>query len=121
MKGYMNMEYYDMGRKFFYKFDGFDYSELMSKWNLFYDYNVYPIEDDYFLKEFIDNFIKIKEWSDAEYTRVSKRYIKDIREFCIAMSEWDIYDSSLWKGLAEIQDDYSFLRLFKPLLGYAWN
>lgn len=109
------MEYYDMGRDFFYKFDGFDYSELMSKWNLFYDYDVYPIEDDYFLKEFIDNFIM------SEYTRVSKRYIKDIREFCISMSEWGRYDSSFWKELAKIQDDYSFLRLFKPLVGYAWN
>jgi hypothetical protein len=116
MKGYMNMEYYDMGRKGFYRFSGFDYSELMSKWNLFYDYDVYPIEDDYFLKEFIDNFIET-----AEHSMVSKRYIKDIREFCISMSEWDRYDSSFWKCLSEIKYDYSFFRLFKPLVVYACN
>lgn len=84
-------------------------SILINKWNLYYDINIYNIDEYDFLKEFIVNFVN-------KSPRILKKYTNDIRNFCRKIYNNDNYYKHLLTNLSEIQDDYSLLHYFILLL-----
>ena len=103
---------------------GFDYYELLEKWGI--DTSIYcdNVEnEDYDLLKLYVNNILFKNWDyeNNKPSRVAKSAIKDIRNFLKAMTEYYDYNTPVWEGLLKIEDDFSFLRMFYPLIPYAWN
>ena len=102
-------------------FNGFDYSELYNKWGLYVPDGWG--EDSELFQLYINNFLLNR--ADDSYdklNRVSAAFVKDCRLYLKACSEWEIgYEHVVWKALCEIEDDFTFMRLFYPLIGYMWN
>lgn len=108
-----------------YPFVGYDYYELAEKWGLnLSNYNRYNngIDEYKIFALYIENFLFRMHFYETteEPSRVMKAFCKDARSYLKALPEFNMYDSPAWKGLSEVEDDFSFLRLFIPLVGYMW-
>ena len=105
-----------------HSFDGFDYLELSDKWCIYVPFEC--DDDGSWIVEFAMNFLFKMRWDDNDrrhkYTRVSQAFIDDCRAFVSALAEWDQSEKPLWEGLSKIESDENFVRMFIPLLPYAW-
>jgi hypothetical protein len=106
-------------KKIDYPFKGWDYQELAIKWNLYAPEFEEPYMD-------IDIDFKVIQWYlhniPFNAKRVMRSVAKDIRVFCNKLSESEIsHEAPIWKAMSELKDDYSVIRMFYPLVGYAWD
>lgn len=105
--------------------------ELANKWGVFLpdfdETSHYYLADYDYIKLYIDEFVfrfntvPMKGMGDR-LTRVGTAAARDIREYCAALADGHHgYGGGVWKAISEIEDDYTTLQLFLPLLGYAWD
>ena len=55
------------------------------------------------------------------YDEEGARAVAEMKAFLAALKTWDNYSNPVWEGLLQVEDDYSFVRLFLPLLPYMWD
>jgi hypothetical protein len=111
-----------------YPFIGWDYMELADKWGVFLpdfeDSSPYYLADYDYIKLYLDEFVfkfNMKGRGDR-LTRVGRAAARDIREYCAVLADgYHGYAGAVWKAISEIEDDYTTLQIFLPLLGHAWD
>jgi hypothetical protein len=105
-----------------YSFDGFDWTELINKWNVHIPDDIYQLKS-----KWADDWVWAEEFLTLVLYKYNQRVIKyianDIRSYCKAMV--DNYPDmvsvpEIWKAFCDIEDDEEVVRYFKPLIGYAW-
>jgi hypothetical protein len=112
------------------QFDGYDYTELAEKWQIPIPDNIWEKEDGspfseahHYIVEYLRRFCKFNG-KNNEASRVTRKITKDIREFCKALSEFwgeENDEGLLWEAISKMKDDFTVLRMFTPLVPYAWN
>lgn len=108
-----------------YIFSGFDWCELIEKWNFYIPDDVETInkmEDYEYFQLYMDKFI-FKLDNHGNPTRIMRSFCKDVRKYLKAMDYYREINSAadVWQAIANIDSDYSMLRIFMPLVGYAWS
>jgi len=115
------------------KFDGYDYAELIEAWNLSFP-DPYELEDifdedeqlfyeeRYYLKEFIENFLTAKLLGESgRRSKFTQRAITDLKMYLEELGKCELsYFNPVWKGMLEIEDDFTFLQVVESLIGHMW-
>lgn len=100
---------------------GWDFEELADEWGLYLpdsldDYSE-PMTTAEWINLYLENFIQT-----VSDTRTRRKAAKDIRKYCQLMSDDDCcFECPVWEGMAKVEDDFTLIRLFSPLIGYAWT
>jgi hypothetical protein len=99
---------------------GWDFEELADEWGLYLpdyldDYSDVTTSD--WIKMYLENFV-----FKVENTRVRRKAASDIREYCRLMSEDDCcYQCPIWEGYAKLEDDFTTIQMFIPIIEHAWT
>ena len=108
---------------------GYDYGVLARLWDLDVEYDVLEA-DDLELKaivEYIDDVIANHFAGDSgmiarEVKHTMPELANDLRIFLKELSTYEnSYYPDVWQIISEIEDDYSLLRIARPLIGYMWD
>ena len=108
---------------------GYDYGVLAKLWNLEVDYKVLDA-DDLELKaivKYIDNVVANHFAGDSgmvarEVKHSMNELAHDLRIFLKELSTYKHTDySGVWKSISKIKDDYSLIRIARPLISYMWD
>jgi len=109
--------------------NGYDYGILVKLWDLEVDYGILDA-DDLELKaitQYIDDVVSNHFAGDSgmiakEVKHSLPELANDLRIFLKELSTYDAsYYPNVWKAISEIKDDYSLLRIARPLIGYMWD
>lgn len=118
----MNIEdctlYDKWGSTPFHHFYGWDYSELLWKWNIYYDMELF--DGDEHIQWLIDRCLHDIMFKGG-LSRFGKVMLKDIKDYLTILSNMDTYSAPFWKGMLNVENDFEFLRLFSNNVGYAWT
>lgn len=119
----------------------FDYAYLSKIWNLKHEkpfcrwyinvegsLEIDPLfdEDIEAIKEFLntvsnEHFETCEGWSHGCICRM-KGVARDLRVYLRHLGNNRLtYESRVWKAMSKIKNDYSLIRIFYPLVGYAWD
>jgi hypothetical protein len=107
----------------FYKFIGWDYTELLWKWNMPERGDYDDINRESPNVELIKFFIKrilYREYGKP-LTYFDKRVIKDLRLHVKALSKVPTGYENFWKGVYETKDDDVFLSIMETNIASAWS
>lgn len=108
------------------KFDGFDFSELIDAYELAVSDNDFS-EGASALQSHLRALARCtlhEEQTDTAgnsvpaQVKMARRYVRELANgpyACMSVI------TPLWHGLYSVQDDFSFLQMFEPLVPYAWN
>lgn len=103
-----------------YEFKGWDWMELAEA------FEVEAVEESAWLKnpdaadENTAERIRAKFWADGCGEGCPEAAAL-VRKFLLKLAECEDSCSPVWKALASIDHDFTMLRLFGPLVRYAWN
>ena len=109
-----------------YTFKGWDYTELMTCWNLpeIELMNDDHIESSEYLSQFIQYALAAVALSPEEQPRFTRKALQNMRAYVDALiiaSEGDAGYSEIWKGLQKISSDFVFTQMFCVLVGHMWT
>jgi len=110
-----------------YKFDGYDFVELIDCWNIdisdkIIEDNALPIQE--FLTDVWRKMYGFREAENEKNQRYAKKIADDLRRFLAKLAKEDDGMGSyapVWKAISEINDDYSLFQIAIPLIGYMWS
>ena len=104
------------------QFQGFDWTELYEPLTG----KVYPgdvgMTDEKHYADAIREKLNSVVWpSNPEEEVEQARVVSLCRQYVLSCAEYDGYEAPLWRGLAAIKHDESFLQYMYPLLEYIWT
>ncbi len=122
----------ESGKDFINDFNGWDYTELLAKWDLFNEESpactlvqkVYePVKDSQDdskpIRQFLEDLLVVYLATQDEDK--IKPYADDIRRFTRKLGVEDMsYYKPLWRGLSRIEDDFTIVRATILLVPTMW-
>lgn len=105
-----------------YPFDGWDFTEFASAWNLHIGETGYG-DDDYSDADVIVWYLEgvMKGYNGCKDTRAMKKCAKDIRIFAEALGKGHTSEAPLWTGMSKIEHDWSIIRYAIMLMACMWD
>jgi len=103
------------------KYNGYDWAEVAQALNIPYDMD---INSPHFGQEHkhLEIYLTYLPWhKDSRSLRYAVHQMRTFVDALIIESEQYDYWSPLWKGLAQIEDDYTFMSACIALVGHMWN
>lgn len=105
----------------FHRFYGWDFTELLWCWNM-------PTKDDDSDIEQVRFIItKCHEGHYVGWKRCQsffeRKATKDMRRYIRKMAQPEVSGgyAPFWRGLSLVKDDFVFLQMLYPVIGYAWT
>lgn len=94
------------------EFHGFDWVELAEHWgiDMTQDEDVIYIRTEHIIEKGM-----IESWDNKQ-----SQIATDVRNFLERLSEYGSYEQPIWKGLLEVEHDWTFLSFAKLLLRNMW-